>query len=197
MELREPVAVYGKKKMTAEEYLRFEKSADEKHEFYKGEVFAMAGAGTRHNLIFTNLFVATGNALSGKPCRPFGPDMRLHIRGNSLFTYPDISIYCGDPENTQDDEESFINPTVLIEIVSPATREYDRGGKFKLYRDIPSLREYIMVDTEAVNIEVFRLNSSRHWELEEYSMLSRDLQILSLGIAIPISVIYNATKLSS
>jgi Uma2 family endonuclease len=204
MEINEPIVAYGKKKFTVQEYLEFEKGATERHEYYKGEIFrmlghgemlAMSGAAALHNMIFSNLFVAMGNKLKGKPCRPYGPDMRLNIPENTLFTYPDITIYCGEPKNIAADEESFIHPTVIIEILSPSTREYDRGGKFKLYRDIPALKEYILVDTAAINIEAFRLNKNKHWELEEYRSLSGDLIFPSLEISIPLADIYATTSL--
>ena len=164
MEVNEPIVAYGKKKFTVQEYLEFEKAATERHEYYQGEIFrmqghgdllAMSGAANRHNIIFSNLFGMLCIKLQGRSCRPFGPDMRLNIPENTLFTYPDISIYCGEPEIIPEDEESFIQPSVLIEILSPSTREYDRGGKFKLYRDIPTLKEYILVDTAAINVEAF------------------------------------------
>lgn len=161
-----------------------------------GELLAMSGASNRHNIIFSNLFGAFCIKLQGKSCRPFGPDMRLNIPENTLFTYPDISIYCGEPENIPEDEESFIQPSVLIEILSPSTREYDRGGKFKLYRDIPTLKEYILVDTAVINVEAFRINSNNHWELEEYRDFSATLTLSSLSISVPIAEIYRGTKLA-
>lgn len=105
MDAKEPVVAYEKSKFTAQEYLQLEKAATERHEFYEGEIFQMqghgelSGAGNRHNIIFSNLFLAIGITLKGKNCRPYGPDMRLNIPENTLFTYPDISIYCGEPEN--------------------------------------------------------------------------------------------------
>src|SRR5688572_30367758 len=162
MEIRDPVVVYNKKKLTVEEYLQFEKTSVEKHEFYKGEVFAMAVAGLRHNKIFSNLFGKLAYRLTGKPCQAYGSDMRIHIPENTLFTYPDISIVCGDLILSEEDEDTVIQPTVLIEILSPSTKDYDRGGKFKLYRDIPTLKEYILIDTEAINIEAFHINAVGH-----------------------------------
>lgn len=206
MEVKEPAEAYGKNKYTVQEYLRMEKAATERHEFYEGEIFqmqghgellAMSGAATRHNIIFSNLFISLGIALRGKPCMPFGPDMRLNIPENTLFTYPDISIYCNEPASIPEDEESVVNPTVLIEILSPSTREYDRGGKFKLYRDIPTLQEYILVDTKTLNVEAFRLNKNKHWELEEYTLLSQTLSMPSIDVSIPLAVIYAATKLAN
>lgn len=195
MEIRDPVVVYDKKKLTVEEYLQFEKASVEKHEFYRGEVFAMAGAGPRHNKIFSNLFIALGIRLKGKPCRPYGSDLRIHIPENTLFTYPDISIICGDFVLSEEDKETVIQPTVLIEILSPSAKDYDRGGKFKLYRDIPTLKEYILVDTEAINIEAFRINAMAHWELEEYRELAYTLKIPSVEINIPLAEIYEGTKI--
>lgn len=193
-EVREPIEVYGKKKLSIEEYLAFEREAEGKHEYFEGEIFAMSGAGTRHNLIFSNLFVELGMLLRGKSCVPFGSDMKVHIPENTLFTYPDISIFCGNPKSFDEDEFS-LGPTVVIEILSPSTKNYDRGGKFKLYRDIPSLKEYILVDSESASVEVFRLNQSAHWELEEYKHLDNTLIIPSLAISIPLRIIYENTRL--
>ncbi|MCW5910637.1 MAG: Uma2 family endonuclease [Cyclobacteriaceae bacterium] len=195
MIVRDPIPVYGKKLLTVEEYLDYERKATEKHEYYKGEVFAMAGAGRRHNILFSNLFGELTLQLRGKSCKPYGSDMRLHIPENTLFTYPDISIYCSDSKWLDDD--NALEPTVLIEILSPSTKDYDRGGKFRLYRQIPTLKEYVLIDTESVNIETFRLNSSGNWELEEQTDLESILKITSLSLNIPVREIYTGTKLIS
>lgn len=195
IEVREPILAYGKKKLTIEEYLAFEREAEGKHEYFEGEVFAMSGAGTRHNIIFSNLFIELGTKLKGKPCMPFGSDMKVHIPENTLFTYPDISVFCGDKKQI-DEEEFSISPTVIIEILSPSTKNYDRGGKFKLYRDIPSLKEFILIDTESVSIEAFRLNTTKHWELEEYKSINDSLLISSIDVSVSLTNIYSNTKLN-
>ncbi len=192
--VREPIPEYANQKISIEEYLAFERGSHEKHEYYQGEVFAMSGAGPRHNIIFSNLFGELVLRLKGKSCFPFGRDMRLHIPQNTLFTYPDISIYCGEFKDDLEDVNA-INPTVLIEILSPSTRDYDRGGKFKLYREIQSLKEYVLVDTEAILVEVFRINASGHWELEEYKLPEQLLPLTSLSISIALTDIYQGTKL--
>ena len=202
-EVREPAAVYGKNKFTAEEYLEFESASVEKHEYYRGEIFpmhghgeflAMSGAGNNHNEIFSNLFLSIGNQLKGKKCRPYGSDMRMHIPENTLYTYPDISIYCKDPVDKPGGDNAT-NPTVIIEILSASTRNYDMGGKFALYRDIPTLKEYILVDSESTNVYVFRINESGHWELEEYKKTNEVMNIKSVQISIPLTDIYEGTKL--
>ena len=192
-EVREPLVAYGKKILTAEEYLEWEKQQEGKHEFFKGEIFAMAGASARHNVIFKNLFVELAVALKGKPCQPYGSDMRVHIPQNTLYTYPDISIFCRDI--LDESEDGIVEPTVLIEILSTSTRNYDRGGKFKLYRDIPTLKEFVVVDSEQVSVESFRLNERGHWELEEYKQASDNLNFPSLAVSVPLSEIYAGTKL--
>lgn len=191
--VREPIPEYANKKISIEEYLVFERSSEAKHEYYQGEVFAMSGAGRRHNIIFSNLFTSIGNLLRGTSCFPYGSDMRLYIPQNKLFTYPDISVYCG--EMNQLDDDNGLNPTVLIEILSPSTRNYDRGGKFKLYREIPSLKEYVLVDTETILVEVFRINASGHWELEEYKSLDQMLPLTSVSISFALKDIYQGTQL--
>jgi len=195
MEIKEPAVAYGKNKITIEEYLRLEKAATIKHEYYRGEVFAMAGAIPRHIVISKNLMRDIATVLRGKPCQPYGSDMRINIPENTLFTYPDISIICGDVVPSNYDEDTATLPVVIIEILSKSTRDYDRIGKFQLYRDIPVLKEYILIDSESVNIEAFRINSNNHWELEEYKSISWELAIPSVELKISIADIYEGTKL--
>jgi len=204
MELNEPIVAYGKKNFTEQEYLAFEKEATERHEYYKGEIFqmqghgdllAMSGAANRHNIIFSNLFREMAAFLKGKSCQLYGPDMRVNIPENTLYTYPDISVFCGELKLLKEDEDTANQPSVLIEILSPGTRSYDRGDKFSLYRDIPTLNEYILVDSISVHVEAFRLNKTKHWELEEYKTLSAVLEIPTLGISIPLAEIYDRTRL--
>jgi Uma2 family endonuclease len=193
--VREPIHAYGKSKFTEEEYLRFEESSLEKHEYYKGEIFAMAGASENHNIIFVNLLSKLSALLKGKPCRPFGSDFRIHIPENTLYTYPDISIICGKFPTPSGDPVK--RPTVIIEILSGSTNRYDRSEKFRLYRDIPTLKEYILIDSESIMIEAFRLNEKENWELEVYNSIQKELQVPSLELEIPLPEIYEATELSN
>jgi Uma2 family endonuclease len=195
MEVREPIVAYGKKKFSVEEYFEIENASSEKHEYYKGEIFAMGGAKVPHNIIATNLLSQIAQHLKGKSCRPFSSDQRIHIEKNGLFTYPDISIVCGSVETRDNDNMNVINPSVIIEILSPSTKSYDRGDKFKLYRDIENLREYILVDSENIQIEVFRINEHNHWELEEYSNPDESLAIKMIQLNLPLSDIYEGTLL--
>ena len=194
-EVREPAIAYGKQKLSIEEYLQFEKESIDKHEYYLGEIFAMSGASNKHVKIHSNLFIALGSLLRGKSCQPYGSDLRIHIPQNSLFTYPDLAIICNDLISSDIDEDSFIQPAIIFEILSPSTRQYDRGEKFRLYRAIPSLKEYILIDSESINIEAFRINEKGFWELHEYKSINDQLALPSLSIAISIQEIYEGTKL--
>ena len=195
MEVRDPVVVYNKSKLSVEEYLQFEKASRDKHEYFKGEIFAMAGAGARHNVIFSNLFGDLAYRLKGKPCKPYGSDLRVHIPENSLFTYPDISIICGEIIPSQVDADTAVQPTVIIEILSPSTRNYDQGIKFKLYREIPTLKEFITIDSESIGIEAYRINSQGNWELKDYRSIDETLTIPSVGLSLSLKEIYDGTKL--
>jgi Uma2 family endonuclease len=195
MEIREPHPLYQRKNYTIEEYLEMEKASLEKHEYYKGEIFAMAGAGPRHNVIFSNVFGDLAYRLKGHPCRPYGSDMRIHIPENSLFTYPDISIVCGELVVANEDEDTAVKPTVIIEILSKSTRDYDRGGKFMLYRAIPTLKEYILIDSEAVHVEHWSINKDNLWQLQEYKQAIDVCKIQTVGLELELPEMYEGTKL--
>ena len=197
MEVRKPIATYCKKKLTIEEYLEREKVSEQKHEYYQGEVFVRPHAGRRHNLIFSNLFSSVGIRLKDNHCRPYGSDLRIHIPENTLFTYPDISIICGDITPSDKDDDTAILPLILVEILSPSTKNYDRGEKFRLYRDIPSLKEYILVDSESILVETYRVKEHKHWEPEEYKSINDTLKIPSLDVSLSLQEIYDGTKLTA
>ena len=115
--VRDPGALYNKSKFTIEEFLEFEKSSPEKHEFYKGEIFLMSGASARHNVIFSNLFGALTTKLKGTPCKPYGSDLHIHVVQNTLFNYPYISVICGKIVTSPLDEGTAVETVVLVEIL--------------------------------------------------------------------------------
>jgi Uma2 family endonuclease len=194
-ELREPVVAYGKKILTEAEYLAFEEAAERKHEYFRGQVFAVSDGGIRHSIVFRNVFGDLAYKLKGKSCQPYGNSLRVHIPENTLYTYPDISIFCRDLFDTDPNAKYATQPTVIIEILSPSTKDYDRGSKFELYRDIPTLKEYILIDSEKVHVEVYRINSYKHWELEEYKAPDDALEIKQVGWKMLLKEIYDGTRL--
>jgi len=197
MEVREPAIAYIKQKYSIEEYLEIESAAAEKHEYYQGEIFDMSGPKFQHVLVAGNLYGNLRNKLKGKPCQPLNGDMRVHIPKNTLFTYPDISVVCGEPVFLNNDEWNLLNPSVIIEVLSPSTKNYDRGDKFKLYRDIPTLKEYILVDPETISIESFYINAHGQWELKEYKNIDETLSIKSIKISLKLETVYEGTRVAS
>ena len=194
MEVKEPAIDYKKQKISIEAYLEMENAAIEKHEYYKGEVFAMSGAKLPHVKISVNILATLSLKLRGKKCQPYNSDMRVHIESNTLFTYPDISIVCGEVLTLNNDEYNVLNPTVIVEVLSPSTKNYDRGEKFRLYRDINTLKEYMLVDSESMHVEVFRLNEKNHWELEEYNDAGSSIQIKAINENILMTEIYEGVR---
>lgn len=173
-----------------------EKKSHDKHDYYKGEIFAMAGAGPSYNIISVNIIAALAEGLKGKKCQPFGSDMRIHIPENSLFTYPDISIICGDIITSNEDEETVTQPVVIIEILSASTKNYDRGEKFRLYRAIPTLKEYLLIDAESIHAEHFAINRDGLWQLKEYNMRGeKKILIASADAVLHLHEIYERTNL--
>ncbi|MEO6254459.1 MAG: Uma2 family endonuclease [Ferruginibacter sp.] len=146
--------------ISADDYLKAERDAVEKHEYYHGEVFAMSGASVNHNRIQVNLIGELHTKLKGKGCQPYGSDLRIHIPENTLYTYPDISVFCASLDLTDNNFDTATNPTVLIEILSKSTRNYDILSKFKLYRDIKRLKTYILIDSLSFSVELHHINEN-------------------------------------
>jgi Uma2 family endonuclease len=194
MEVREPAIAYGKQKFSIEEYLEMENAASEKHEYYKGEIFAMSGAKLPHNNICGNMYANLWNKLKGKSCRPYNSETRIHIEKNTLFTYPDVSVVCSEILTLNNDNFNVLNPTIIFEVLSPSTKNYDRGDKFRLYRDIPSLREYVLVDSESISVEAYHINAHGHWELREHKDVSETLLLPSISLSLTLAEIYDQVK---
>lgn len=195
-EVNEALLDYRKMRYTVEEYLEMERASNVKHEYYQGEIFAMSGASPRHNRMFTNVFGKLCMQLEGCSCFPYGSDMRMHIPENTLYTYPDISIYCDDPDTIDDDDDNKSNPTVIIELLSPSTRTYDLGKKFELYKAIPTLKEYILIDTESIVVKSWRINAHNCWIWEEYKTLQDIFLIPTVGVSLSMQDIYKGTRLA-
>ena len=193
--VNEPEVPYGRNRFTMKEYLEMERASVTKHEYYQGRIIAVADVENIHNVIFKNLYRDIASWLENKSCQPYGSDTRVHIPENTLYTYPDISIFCKDIMDMAKDEDNYINPSVIIEILSPSTRNYDRSTKFELYRDIPTLKEYMLVDSEAVGIEVWRLNEQQRWKLHQYKDLMSILEIKTVGFTVSLQKIYKDTRL--
>jgi Uma2 family endonuclease len=138
---------------TEAEYLAFERSSEEKHEFLNGEIFAMAGAKENHNLIVGNAYASLHSQVRNRPCRVYLSDLRVKIPDTGLYTYPDITVVCDTPQFEDDERDTLLNPAVIIEVLSPSTEKYDRGKKFQHYRTLESLQEYMLISQDKMLIE--------------------------------------------
>jgi len=179
--------------LSEEEYLKQERNAPLKSEYYKGEVFAMAGAKRKHNAIVTALVAGLYPILKDNPCEVYPSDMRVGNKLDRFYTYPDVSIVCGKPEFIDDKEDVLLNPSVAIEVHSESTEKYDRGGKFALYRNIPSIQEYILVSTEERKIESFA-RKGEDWTYKESHGETFSLQ--SMDVLLNLNSIYEKVEFS-
>jgi Uma2 family endonuclease len=187
-EVKEPAPKYGF--VSQEDYLAMERVSEEKHEYYRGEVSAMAGASLNHNMIFRSTYGRLYKHLEGKSCQPFGSDLRIHIPSNTLYTYPYISIVCGEAETTDLYTDNVTNPSVIIEILSKSTKDYDRGSKFMLYRSIKTLKEYITIDSLSVSAEVCVRQSDNTWLLSEFKQLADKFVISTINMTLLLNDVY-------
>lgn len=177
------------KPLTPEEYLRLERKSEERHEYLKGEVFAMSGASRAHNLIAQNTSRMLGNQIEDRPCEVYQSDMRVKIQATGLYTYPDIVVVCDSPEFEDLELDTLINPTVIIEVLSASTEKYDRGKKFQHYRSITTLQEYILISQEMIQVEQY-VRQKDQWGLRDFGVNEAILNLTSIGCSIQLSDIY-------
>jgi len=180
---------HPQRRYSLEDYFGVEETSLTKHELYRGEIFAMAGASLEHNEICANVLSALRVALREGACRAFGSDLRVATPGE-LYTYPDVVVVCGAVDLLPDRPDTLLNPVVLVEVLSPATRDYDRGEKFALYQEIPSLREYVLIDQDAVHVERFVRGRGGTWRGTTWRRLAATVRLASIHVALPLSEIY-------
>ncbi|GGC01633.1 hypothetical protein GCM10011325_31000 [Dyadobacter sediminis] len=186
----QPIKMYSEK-----EYLELEREAPYKSEYYRGEIFAMAGAGHNHNRIVENLSGECYIMFKGKSCRTYSSDQRLHIPANGIYTYPDLLIVCGKNEFLDAKKDTILNPSVIIEVLSESTAAYDRGEKFHFYRSIPSLSEYVLINSQSVAAEVFRKDEQGTWFLASEAYNSDEsIRLQSVDLSLKLSDIYAETE---
>lgn len=155
--------------ITPQEYLALEREAEYKSEYYKGEVFAFAGASLQHNLIAANVLATVHSQLRGGPCTVFSSDMRITIPRTRHYTYADVVVVCGPPQLDDDFKDNLLNPTVIIKVLSPSTERYDRGKKFESYQRIASLMEYVLAAQDIPRVEQFLRQPDGRWLYSETS----------------------------
>lgn len=173
--------------LSLQAYLDWENAQPERHEFYRGEVFAMTGGRRSHGRVTANLVRHFGNQLAGTPCQVFSESMKIQIADDTIL-YPDIFVTC-DRQDLQT-EMIFRAPTLVIEVLSPSTQAYDRSQKFALYRRLPSLKEYALIDPETRRAEVFRINADGHFVLFDMSE-SETLELASINCKVAMAEVFD------
>jgi Uma2 family endonuclease len=178
-------------RLTAAEYLEIERAAEQKSEFFNGKMFAMAGASPEHFLIATNIAHELGNLLRGRPCRVFASDLRVKVSETGLYTYPDVVVVCGEMSLEEPERDTLLNPTLIVEVLSPSTEAYDRGDKFALFRRRASLRQYLLVAQDRPRIERFaRQGDTQEWVLTEASDAEGHITLLFPGCDLRLAEVY-------
>lgn len=183
-------AVLQQTRYTAEEYLSLERSASIKSEFQDGQIFAMTGASREHNLISGNIYRELSQQLKSRPCEAYINDMRVKAAKARSYHYPDVAVVCGKPEFEDAQVDTLLNPTLLIEVLSPSTEAYDRGGKFAHYRKIPSLREYLLVMQDQPGIERYQ-RQGEVWILSEALGLEANVALESIDCRLSLREVYD------
>ncbi|PZR26880.1 MAG: Uma2 family endonuclease [Citrobacter freundii] len=191
-EVKEPAPKYNR--LSPDEYLAMERAAETKHEYYDGEIVAMSGARLKHLQIASNLLASLSPALREKGCRMFLSDMRVATPGRDGYFYPDGSIICGEPVTEDNMFDTLTNPSVIFEILSASTRKYDMFYKFMYYKQIPSLQEYIMIDSLNWWAQASVKEADNKWTTKEYTIEDM-LDINTINYSLPFDEIYRLTGL--
>ena len=176
--------------LSPEEYLEIERKAEDKSEYYKGEMFAMSGVSRRHDRIVVPLTILIGQHLKGKRCETFSANMRVLATPSGLYTYPDLSVACDEPQFADAHVDTLTNPTLLVEVLSPSTENYDRGKKAKLYRAIPSLQELLFIAQDSYEVELYRRQPDGTWSLIEARGLESAIALTSIGYTLSLRELY-------
>jgi Uma2 family endonuclease len=174
--------------LTPEQYLEQERHAETKSEYYDGEVFAMAGGSPDHSLIATNVTSELGFQLRDTPCRVYNSDLR--VRGSETdYSYPDLTVVCGEPQ-LAGENDVLLNPTLIVEVLSPSTEAWDRGGKFERYQQIASLREYLLIAQDRARVERYARQAEGEWLLTVAVGLDGRITLPAIGCELALAEVY-------
>ncbi len=182
--------------LTPEEYLAFERKATTKHEYVNGQIVAMSGASFAHNFITANIAIHLGIQLMNGECRVATSDMRVKVTEIDSYFYPDVVVVCGEPIPEDNIFDTLLNPTVMVEVLSPSTETYDRGEKFEFYQQIASLKDYILISQDKVHIEHY-CRQGAEWIQTEFQGLEEVLPLLSIGCELRLQDVYRRVEVAS
>ncbi|MEH2441695.1 Uma2 family endonuclease [Nostoc sp.] len=187
----------SKKYYTPEEYLQLEETSESKNEYRDGEIVSMPGGTTNHNEIALNFCTNFKLTMRGKNYKIYMGDVKLWIQRYRIYTYPDVMVISGKPIYEGNGTTQVTNPSIIVEVLSNSTQNYDRTNKFRFYRSIPELQEYIMIDQYEYLVEQFTKNANGQWVLTEYESVDAVLSLQSIDFQIPFSDIYEGVNLET
>lgn len=180
---------------TPEEYLALERAAEYKSQYLDGEIFAMTGASRRHNLLAANVLATFHTQLRKRPCEIYPSDMRVKVNPTGLYTYPDVVVVCGEPLFDDEQKDTLLNPTVLVEVLSKSTASYDRGEKFEHYRKLGSLAEYLVIAQDKYHVEQYVRRPDNQWLLAETEDLQKTVHLPSIECDLALADVYDKVEI--
>jgi Uma2 family endonuclease len=179
--------------MTPEEYFAWEEQQLEKHELIEGKVYAMSGGSKNHSLISVRFITLFSNHLEGSGCEVVNSDLRVNIAGTNNYTYPDVSVTCDERDKTTTQYITY--PCLIIEVLSPSTESYDRGGKFRMYRKNPILQDYLLVSSTSIEIDLYHKKDTGEWLIINYQA-GDTVELKSINLSFPIEQVYRNLELT-
>lgn len=183
--------------ISEEEYWRLEEDSLVKHEYLRGQVYAMAGASRSHNVLAMNAAGSLHSRLRGKPCRAVGSDQRVKVEETGLQTYPDVVVYCQDARFDPRHKDTLLEPTVLVEVLSPSTADYDRTTKFDHYKQIPTLTDYVLIAQDRMRIEHYQRDAKGNWLLFVAQDATETITLESIEASLSVADVYDGVELQA
>jgi len=191
------MATQPKTLLTPEQYLEIERKAERKSEFFNGEMFEMAGASRAHNQLVAHLVREFDQQFRSRPCDVYPSDMRVHVKSTGLYMYPDVAVVCGEPLFAEGQTDTLLNPGLIVEVLSPSTEAYNRGRKFEHYQSIESLREYLLVASDRVHLDLYSRQPDGRWLLTSANRVEESVTLESVGAQILLSDLYEKVDLGA
>ncbi len=180
--------------LTPEQYLEIERKAEVRSEYLNGEMFAMAGSTFNHNRILRNTERELDRGLAGRKCDVFMADVKVHVPSTGLYTYPDIAVVCDPVQSLDQAQDVFLNPVLIVEVLSPSTMKYDKGHKFGHYRSIPSFREYLVLDQDAMHAEHHVRQMDGKWLLSDYNQPTDVIHLEAIDCQLTLASLYTLVE---
>jgi Uma2 family endonuclease len=186
------MSLQPKPHLSFEDWLEGERAALEgRSEYVGGEVFAMTGASAAHNGIVRNISGQLWTQMKGRPCQVYASDMKVRVNASGAGTYPDLVAFCGEPQFQDGRRDLLLNPSLIVEVLSDSTEAYDRGGKFALYRQIPSLREYLLISQHQVQVDLYTRGDDDRWTLTDFTGLTDSVPLASVACTLAVAEVYD------